>query len=61
MTFREKSRNLDIVKAAIESRANCAYLERDVEARSGRLIRLPEREEIAVPVEVELVVEFYSR
>lgn len=62
VTFREKSRNLDIVKAAIESQSELPpYLERDVEARSGRLIRLPEREEIPVPVEVELIVEFYSR
>jgi small subunit ribosomal protein S4 len=38
------------------------YLERDKEAVTGRLVRLPERSEIPLPVEVEerLIVEFMS-
>lgn len=62
VSLREKSRNLDIVKAAVEAGSEVPpYLERDAEGLSGRLVRLPTREEIPAPVEVELVVEFYSR
>lgn len=62
ISVREKSRNLDIIKAALQTRSEVPpYCERDVASMSGRLLRWPERDEIAVPVEVELVVEYYSR
>jgi small subunit ribosomal protein S4 len=38
-----------------------AWLEADVDALSGRVLRKPARDEIAVPVEEQLVVERYSR
>lgn len=60
--IREKSRNLDIIKAAVEgSNELPPYYERDAEALKGRLLHIPSREEIPAPVEVELIVEFYSR
>lgn len=37
------------------------YLELDREQRTGRLLRLPERDEIPVAVDEALIVEFYSR
>jgi small subunit ribosomal protein S4 len=37
------------------------YLELNQETMSGRLLRVPEREEIPVPVDDRLIVEFYSR
>jgi small subunit ribosomal protein S4 len=37
------------------------YLELNVETMSGRLLRLPYREEIPVPIDDRLIVEFYSR
>lgn len=39
------------------------YMERDADLFKGRLVRLPERDEIPHPVEIDerLVVEFYAR
>jgi small subunit ribosomal protein S4 len=37
------------------------YLEVDREQMSGRLVRVPARDEIPVPVDDRLIVEFYSR
>ncbi len=38
-----------------------AYLELDRDTMTGRLVRAPERDEIPVPVDDRLIVEFYSR
>ena len=38
-----------------------AYLELDRDQLSGRLLRAPDRDEIPVPVDDRLIVEFYSR
>lgn len=60
--IREKSRDLDVVRAALEERPSVpAYLERDDNRCEGRLVRLPAREEIPVKVDESLIVEFYSR
>jgi small subunit ribosomal protein S4 len=56
-------RNLIAVREALEVTPDPPpYLERDKEALVGRLARLPEREEIPLPVPVEerLIVEFMS-
>jgi small subunit ribosomal protein S4 len=37
------------------------YLELDRDQLSGRLVRQPERDEIPVPIDDRLIVEFYSR
>lgn len=37
------------------------YLELDRDDLKGRLVRLPERDEIPVPIDDRLIVEFYSR
>ena len=37
------------------------YLELDRDAMSGRLARLPTRDEIPIPIDDRLIVEFYSR
>lgn len=37
------------------------WLEADFDGLSGRVLRLPERAEIAIPVDEQLIVEFYSR
>jgi small subunit ribosomal protein S4 len=37
------------------------YLELDRDQMSGRLVRAPERDEIPVPIDDRLIVEFYSR
>lgn len=38
-----------------------AYLELDRDTMTGRLTRVPNRDEIPVPIEDRLIVEFYSR
>lgn len=37
------------------------YLELDRDTMTGKLVRLPERDEIPIPVDDRLIVEFYSR
>lgn len=38
-----------------------AYLELDLDTLNGKLVRVPAREEIPVPIDDRLIVEFYSR
>ncbi|MFS8543862.1 MAG: 30S ribosomal protein S4 [Limnochordales bacterium] len=60
--LREKSRNLDMVVSTLEAGPpTVPYVEVDVESRSGKLLRMPEREEIPIKVNETLVVEFYAR
>ena len=37
------------------------YLELDRDSMTGKLVRLPDRDEIPVPIDDRLIVEFYSR
>jgi small subunit ribosomal protein S4 len=53
VSVREKSRNLEVIKSAMEAatlRGVPEWLELDVERMIGRVKRLPNREDIAVPV-----------
>ena len=59
-----KSRNLAVfkeIREASEGQATVDWLESDLEQLRGRVIRLPQRDEIDVPVEEQLIVELYSR
>ncbi|MCX7846171.1 MAG: 30S ribosomal protein S4 [Dictyoglomaceae bacterium] len=52
------------VQEALETFSNKyvpAWLEVDIENLKGRVLRLPARDEIDVPIQEQLVVEFYSR
>lgn len=60
----EKSRNLALIRDALEAaaRRGCpAWLELDKEARRGRVVMLPTREDITMPIEEHLIVELYSK
>jgi len=60
----EKSKNLAKFKEIAEAtlhRTPPAWLEADVETLRGRVLSLPSREDIDVPVEEHLIVELYSR
>lgn len=60
--FREKSRNLDIVKDAIETNTFVPeYLTFDENKLEGTYNRLPERSELPAEITEALIVEFYSR
>lgn len=64
---REKSRNLPLVRDTLEGRHPNAFTVRvdyvsfDGAAMKGSLIRLPDRNEIPVELNEQLVVEYYSR
>ncbi|NIP30677.1 MAG: 30S ribosomal protein S4 [Candidatus Dadabacteria bacterium] len=62
--IREKSRNLSRVHQALkllERRPVPNWLELDIESIQGSVVRLPEREDVTVPIDEQLIVEFYSR
>ena len=49
------------LKAADESRNLSTWLERNVSNLSGKVLRLPSRQEIDANLNEQLIVEFYSR
>ena len=59
---REKSRNLDIIKEAIEVNNFVPdFLTFDADKLEGTFTRLPERSELPAEINEALIVEFYSR
>lgn len=62
VSVREKSRNLSIVKEAIEVTSFVPdYVTFDAEKLEGTFTRLPERSELPAEINEALIVEFYSR
>lgn len=57
-------RQLQIIKEALstaEQRGFPSWVEVNIEEMRGKLVRIPDREEIALPVQEQLIVEFYSK
>lgn len=64
VSIKETSRDSEKIKQVIESngaRPVPAWLERGGSAFEGKVIAQPDREQIHVPVEEHLIVEFYSK
>ena len=64
ISVKEKSRSLGVIKSAMEAatlRGVPGWLELDAEKVEGRVVRVPNREDIAIPVQEELIVALYSR
>lgn len=64
ISVRENKKDTQIIKENIENngaRPVPAWLERDVENLSGKVIRLAAREDIDLAVEEHLIVELYSK
>lgn len=64
ISIKDKSRESDKLKSVLESNASRpvpTWLELNREAVSAKIINLPERDQIATPVEEHLIVEFYSK
>ncbi|HEX2098371.1 MAG TPA: 30S ribosomal protein S4 [Rubrobacteraceae bacterium] len=62
ITVREKSRNLEPIREAVENVvAVPPWLEADHDNFTGRVLHTPGRDEIDTPVEEQLIIEFYSR
>ena len=64
IAVRESKKDTAIIKENIEINATKpvpAWLERDAEKLSGKVIRLAAREDVDLPVEEHLIVELYSK
>lgn len=64
IAIREKSQGAGRVKELIEAaetRTIVPWLEYDANAKTGRVVRVPAREEIDTPVAEQMIVEHYSR
>lgn len=64
ITVRESKKENSTIKANVEAnsiRPVPAWLEKDNEKLSGKVIRLASREEIDIPIEEHLIVELYSK
>lgn len=62
ISVREKSRNLQIIKEALEERQYLPeYLTFDENKMEGTYTRLPERSELPSEINETMIVEFYSR
>ncbi|MEG6612498.1 30S ribosomal protein S4 [Pseudoclostridium thermosuccinogenes] len=62
ISLREKSRDIEMFADNFKNTSiNLDYLEKDTENFTGKLTRLPRREEIPIEVKESKVLEFYSR
>jgi len=61
---REKSTKIEKIKESVETakqRGVPAWLEIDIEKFEGKVVALPKRDEITMPMNEQLIVELYSR
>jgi small subunit ribosomal protein S4 len=64
LTIRERSRSIDHMKALREQGASKLvpkWLELDAENLTGKVVAMPQRDDIDLTIEEHLIVEFYSR
>ncbi len=64
ISFKEKTANYEDIKALVNANRNKSvpgWLEVDWENMKGKVVSLPTREQITLPVEEHLVVELYSK
>ncbi len=64
VSVREKSKNLPLFKELAEwgsPQGNLEWLEVDHENMTGKVLRMPLREELDIPITEHLIIEFYSR
>jgi small subunit ribosomal protein S4 len=64
VSIKEKSRANEQIKGSVETaraRGVPAWLELTPESFSGRVVELPKREDIKLPIQEQLIVELYSK
>jgi small subunit ribosomal protein S4 len=64
VSVKEASRKNEFIRMSVETargRGVPDWLELDAENFQGRMLRLPSREDIKLPIEEQLIVELYSR
>jgi small subunit ribosomal protein S4 len=59
---REKSKSLEAISDSLDSRnVNVSWLEWDSSMMSGKIINVPQRDEIPENIKEQLIVELYSK
>lgn len=64
ISIREKSQGIERIKVLLENAEQKTigpWLELDVASKSGKIVRLPARDEIDTPVAEQMIIEHYSR
>ncbi len=62
ITVKEKSKNMTVIKAAIEANpTTVSYVTRDASGLSGVFTRLPERNELPMDIKEAQIIEYYNR
>ncbi len=61
ITVIENSKNVEIIKTAVEDANVAAWLELDKAAFSGKVLQNPTKDDIDFELNEEMIVEFYSR
>ena len=62
ISVKETSKNLAVIKAALEAKlARAEYLSYDEDKMAGTLVRIPERNEFLPTINEQQIVEFYNR
>jgi small subunit ribosomal protein S4 len=64
VAIKERSRSNEQIKASVETaraRGVPAWLDLTPEAFSGKVVELPKREDIKLPIQEQLIVELYSK
>lgn len=63
ITLREKSQNIELFKENFQNALlnSLPYIQKDENSFSVTFIKLPEREEVPIEIEDQLVVEYYSK
>lgn len=64
IAVKDTTKSTDEFKTLVESNASRTipkWIDADAQAMTAKVVALPEREEIATPVEEHLIVEFYSK
>jgi small subunit ribosomal protein S4 len=61
---RERSKNLTVIQSSLESRKGQSapeWLDTSAETLTGRVLSIPSRDSIAIPINEQLIVELYSK
>ena len=62
IAVREKSKSLEVITNSLaNSTERCEYVEWNSDLMSGKLIAIPQREQIAENIKEQLIVELYSK
>ncbi len=64
ITLKDSSKSLDKIKANVEANASRAapkWLDYDANNMVGKVVAMPARDDIDLPVEEHLIVELYSK